>query len=48
MSQTFKYPIPLNILIEILEKICVKTDKYYFIDISSTLLVETDEKISKE
>ena len=35
MSQTFKYPIPLNILIDILEKICVKTDKYYFIDISA-------------
>ena len=35
MSQTFKYTIPIKLLIELLEKICVKTDKYYFIDIAA-------------
>lgn len=31
-KQIFKKPIPIQILYDLLEKICLKTEKYYFID----------------
>ena len=31
-NQIFKTPVPINILHDLLEKICLKTDKYYFLD----------------
>ena len=35
LDQIFKTEIPNNILFDMLEKICLKTDKYYFIDITA-------------
>jgi len=32
LKQIFKKNVPINILFELLEKICLKTDKYYLID----------------
>lgn len=32
LKQIFKENVPINMLYELLEKICLKTDKYYFID----------------
>ena len=32
MSQLFKIPIPINILFDLLDKVCIKNDKYYLID----------------
>ena len=32
LKQIFKENVPVNILFELLEKICLKTDKYYLID----------------
>lgn len=34
-NQIFKTPVPINILHDLLEKICLKTDKYYFLDETS-------------
>jgi hypothetical protein len=34
-KQIFKKTIPIQLLFNLLEKICLKTDKYYFIDINS-------------
>jgi hypothetical protein len=31
-SQIFKTALPINILFDILDKICVKTDDYYFVN----------------
>ena len=31
-KQIFKKQVPLHILFDLLEKICLKTEKYYFID----------------
>jgi len=32
LKQIFKENVPIEILFELLEKICLKTDKYYLID----------------
>ena len=34
-TQLFKKPVPKEYLFELLEKICVKTDKYYLIDVNA-------------
>lgn len=34
-KQIFKKPVPPELLVDLLEKISLKTDKYYFIDINS-------------
>lgn len=34
-SQTFRRPIPLNIIFGLFDKICLKTDKYYLVDMNS-------------
>ena len=31
-DQVFKNDIPVNLLFDLLEKICLKTEKYYFLD----------------
>jgi hypothetical protein len=35
LCQIFKYELPNNILFDLLEQICLKTDKYYFIDLNA-------------
>jgi hypothetical protein len=35
LDQIFKSEFPNSILFDMLEKICLKTDKYYFIDIAA-------------
>jgi len=35
LNQIFKSEMPSNILYDLLEQICLKTDKYYFIDINA-------------
>lgn len=35
VNQVFKSPVPDNILFELLENICLKTDKYYQIDMNA-------------
>ena len=35
LGQIFKHKIPHHILFDLLEKICLITEKYYFIDIAS-------------
>ena len=35
LDQIFKTEIPNNILFDMLETICLKTDKYYFIDVTA-------------
>ena len=35
LNQIFKKEIPIQILYEILEKMCVKTDKYYMVDLNA-------------
>ena len=35
LYQIFKCEIPNNILFDILEQICLKTEKYYFIDVNA-------------
>jgi hypothetical protein len=32
ICQIFRRPIPIELLMELLEKICLKTDKYFLID----------------
>jgi len=34
-SQIFRKPVPKEMLFELLEKICVKNDKYYLIDMNA-------------
>lgn len=34
-KQVFKNIVPKNILFELLEKVCIKTDKYYLIDMNA-------------
>jgi len=34
-SQIFRKPVPKEILFDLLDKICVKTDKYYLIDMNA-------------
>ena len=31
-SQIFRKPVPKELLFELLDKVCIKTDKYYLID----------------
>jgi len=35
LKQIFKKDIPINILVDLLEKICLKTDKYYLVDMNA-------------
>jgi len=35
LKQIFKSNIPPDILYELLDKVCLKTDKYYFVDINA-------------
>jgi hypothetical protein len=35
LCQIFKREIPNHILFDLLEKICLKTEKYYFIDVAA-------------
>lgn len=35
LTQIFKIQIPIELLLELLEKICIKTDKYYLVDINA-------------
>ncbi len=35
LCQIFKREIPDHIMFDLLEKICLKTDKYYFIDVAA-------------
>jgi len=35
LCQIFKQEIPSNILFDLLEQICLKTEKYYFIDLNA-------------
>jgi len=35
MKQIFRRTVPIKILFDLLEQICLKTDKYYFIDINA-------------
>lgn len=35
LKQIFKDQVPINLLIELLEKICTKTDKYYLVNVES-------------
>ncbi len=32
MSQLFKNPIPISLLFDLLDKVCIKTNKYYLVD----------------
>ncbi len=34
-SQNFRRPIPLQILFDLFDQICLKTDKYYLVDLNS-------------
>lgn len=34
-SQIFRKPVPKELLFDLLEKICLKTDKYYYIDMNA-------------
>ena len=34
-TQIFRKPVPKELLFELLDKICIKTDKYYLIDTNS-------------
>jgi hypothetical protein len=34
-KQVFKNIVPKNILFELLERVCIKTDKYYLIDMNA-------------
>ena len=34
-NQIIKYPIPSQLLFELLDKICLKTDKYYLVDMNA-------------
>ena len=35
LTQIFKTQIPISLLFELLEKICIKTDKYYLVDMNA-------------
>jgi hypothetical protein len=35
LHQTFKRSIPNNLLFDLLEQVCLKTDKYYFFDLNA-------------
>ena len=35
LTQIFKIQIPIQIIYDLLEKICIKTDKYYLIDMNA-------------
>jgi hypothetical protein len=35
LKQIFKKQVPLELLYEILENVCLKTDKYYLIDVNA-------------
>lgn len=35
LKQIFKDQVPIKLLIELLEKICTKTDKYYLVNVES-------------
>jgi hypothetical protein len=35
LKQIFKKQVPLQLLYELLEKVCLKTDKYYLIDVNA-------------
>jgi len=35
ISQIFKYPVPNKLLIDLLDKICLKTDSYYLVDMNA-------------
>jgi hypothetical protein len=35
LKQIFKKDIPIDILLDLLEKICLKTDKYYLVDMNA-------------
>ena len=35
ISQIFKYPVPNEILFNLLDKICLKTDSYYLVDMNA-------------
>jgi hypothetical protein len=34
-SQTFRRPIPVKLLFDLFDQICLKTDKYYLVDMNS-------------
>ena len=38
LNQIFKHMVPNEILFSLLDKICVKMDKYYLIDMKKLLL----------
>jgi len=35
LKKTFKQAIPHNLLFDLLEQVCLKTDKYYFFDLNA-------------
>ena len=35
LKQTFKQAIPNSLLFDLLEQVCLKTDKYYFFDLNA-------------
>lgn len=35
LKQIFKEQVPMNLLIDLLEKICTKTEKYYLVNVES-------------
>jgi hypothetical protein len=35
ISQIFKYPVPNELLFNLLDKICLKTDSYYLVDMNA-------------
>jgi hypothetical protein len=35
LNQIFKYPVPNELLFNLLDKICLKTDSYYLVDMNS-------------
>jgi hypothetical protein len=35
LHQTFKLEIPKNLIFDLLDQVCLKTDKYYFFDLNS-------------
>ncbi len=47
-KQIFRRPVPMNILTSLLEEICLRTDKYYLVDINAyRKLIYNEERCKK-
>jgi len=50
LTQIFKKNVPLDVLNEVLEKVCLKTDKYYLVDLNAyrkLLYYKLDESLTQ-